>query len=960
MNTLDYALKYARWGWSIIPLRAKDKVPALSKQSGGWEKYQTVRADETQIRAWWDRFPNANVGIVTGAISGIVVLDIDGPEGEASLSRILEKFGPLPATLASSTGKGTHYLFKHPGVELRNFAKKGVNIDFRGDGGYIVAPPSIHPSGREYAWQTNDMALADVPAWLLELLTSETTPAWYVEMFQPEKKSETKTDKPKREFEPGAGAEAILNNCAFCQHCRDNAKTLSEPEWYSMITNLARAHGGDELIHELSQPHSGYSKHETDAKIEHALQGGEPHTCTYIQDSLGFTGCPAGGCGVKAPIGFVSSPLVLAKITIDSRIRQLRTEPKSELVYEEEMIGALAVLWKRESNEYARVKSLIKELCGKIINLNDLERAVKQQQAKDQGLRLAQPEEKPPALEDILPDLPVKELRRPYRWTLNENGVWQDTSNGPVCACPVPVLLTKRLQNVDSGEEKVELAFYRDGRWQYIASARATVFNRTSLVTLANHSLPVSSESAKHLVRYLSDFESENLGTLPVIRSVSHLGWVGTNKFIPGAEGDLQLDVEPGGTAAVASGYHPEGTLEEWVSFMEPVRKFPIARFILAAAFAAPLLSLINQRVFIVHSWGPSRGGKTASLKAALSVWGEPETIMASFNATKVGLERLAAFYSDLPLGIDERQVVGDRQGFVESLVYLLGLGKGKARGAKGGGLQAFQSWRTIALTTGEEPLSTDSSTAGIKTRALEIYGQPIEDEKLARRIHQGCAVHHGTAGPAFVRRILEELKEDPNVFKDDYQGMLEFMEQKDTEHMGSHLAAVTTVMLADYYASRWVFGLEEDKAYEEAVELAEVILNQLETAAEADEGQRAFEHFMSWYKVHNWAFDDKPAREWYGVLRQGIIYIFPTVFEKAMKEAGFNPRRILRDWADRKWIETEIKPSDGKIRFKVRKRINNENMIFVSVKYYQALKSDQSDQILEVSDQMSDQMEML
>lgn len=964
VNTLKYALEYCRRGWSVIPLLAREKRPALSKKVGGWEKYQTIRADESQIQQWWEKYPDANVGIVTGSVSGIVVLDIDGPEGEASLGKILARFGPLPETPISSTGKGKHYLFRHPGVELRNFAKRGVNIDFRGDGGYICAPPSIHPNGSIYSWADDgDDEPADLPAWLLELLTSESPPQWYAEMFQASKKRDIPKEKPKREYESGgAGAEVILNNCTFCQHCRDDAASLSEPEWYSMITNLARAGGGVDLIHELSKPHRGYNAKETDFKIEHALQDGEPHTCQYIQDNLGFGGCPAGGCGVKAPVGFISSPLVLAKITVDSCLRKLKEEAKREVVYEEEVIGALAVLRERDAGEYAQAKQRFKELVGKGLNLNDLERTIKQRQAKEKGFRLTQPNEKPPELADILPDLPIKELRRPYAWSLNENGVWQETAKfGPVCACPVPVLLTKRLLNVDTGEEKIELAFYRDGRWQYIIAARPTVFNRSSIVSLGTQSLPVSSENAKHLVRYLSDFESANMDTLPVVKAVSHLGWVGANKFIPGAEDGLQLDVELGGTSVVAGGYRPEGTLEQWVSFIEPVRKFPIARFTLAAAFAAPLLALINQRVFVVHNWGPSRGGKTASLKAALSVWGEPETIMASFNATKVGLERLAAFYSDLPLGIDERQVVGDRQGFVESLVYLLGLGKGKARGAKGGGLQHFQSWRTIALTTGEEPLSTDSSTQGIKTRALEIYGVPMDDEKAAQKVHQGCAANFGTAGPAFVQRILMELKNDPNVFKDDYQSMTEFLEEKKTGHMGSHISAVTTVMLADYYASRWIFGKAEDQAYEEALQLAETILGQLETAAEADEAMRALDYFSSWYRVNIASFGDRsPGREWYGLKMQGNIYVFPTVFEKAMKDGGFNVRRILRDWAERDWIETEKKPSDGKRRYKVRKMIEGESFVFVSVRLYSIRSSDQNGGASDQGDQASDQMEML
>src|SRR5690606_36006305 len=112
------------------------------------------------------------------------------------------------------------------------------------------------------------------------------------------------------------------------------------------------------------------------------------------------------------------------------------------------------------------------------------------------------------------------------------------------------------------------------------------------------------------------------------------------------------------GSATVVSGYSSSGDFAEWRKAVEPIRNgHPIARFMLSAAFAAPLLKLVNQRVFIIHAWGASRGGKTAAAKAALSVWGDPDTLITTFNATRVGLERTAAFYSDLPLVIDEKQV---------------------------------------------------------------------------------------------------------------------------------------------------------------------------------------------------------------------------------------------------------------------------------------------------------------
>ena len=96
--------------------------------------------------------------------------------------------------------------------------------------------------------------------------------------------------------------DVLLSRCAFLRHCRDNAATLSEPEWYAMVSNVARCTHGAEAVHRLSAPYPGYSPQETEEKVAHALADTGPHTCAFIQ-ALGFQGCPPGGCGVKAPIG---------------------------------------------------------------------------------------------------------------------------------------------------------------------------------------------------------------------------------------------------------------------------------------------------------------------------------------------------------------------------------------------------------------------------------------------------------------------------------------------------------------------------------------------------------------------------------------------------------------------------------------------------------------------------------
>lgn len=173
-SMLDAALRYARRRWSVIPMRARDKRPLIK-----WLEYQQRLATEEEIDAWYRRWPAANVGIVTGAISGIVVLDIDPRHGgEQSLARWETAFGPLPISIeAKSGGGGRHVYFRHPGGVTHNRVGIAAGIDLRGDGGCVVAPPSIHGSGNAYAWasghEPEKLALAELPDWLLSLVRGD-------------------------------------------------------------------------------------------------------------------------------------------------------------------------------------------------------------------------------------------------------------------------------------------------------------------------------------------------------------------------------------------------------------------------------------------------------------------------------------------------------------------------------------------------------------------------------------------------------------------------------------------------------------------------------------------------------------------------------------------------------------------------------------------------------------------
>lgn len=168
LSTREAALGYLSRGWSVIPIEPRAKRPLTA-----WLEFESRCASAREVDGWFARWPQANVGIVTGAVSGLVVADVDARHGgEASLFRLESEHGVLPDTVEALTGGGgRHLYFAHPGGRIANRVGLLPGLDLRGDGGCVVAPPSVHPSGRRYAWargrSPDERALAPLPAPLL-------------------------------------------------------------------------------------------------------------------------------------------------------------------------------------------------------------------------------------------------------------------------------------------------------------------------------------------------------------------------------------------------------------------------------------------------------------------------------------------------------------------------------------------------------------------------------------------------------------------------------------------------------------------------------------------------------------------------------------------------------------------------------------------------------------------------
>jgi hypothetical protein len=177
MTMVKAALAMATRGMQVFPCLPHGKKPATK------HGFQDATLNPQQIEAWWRSWPSCNIGVATGAPSGVFVIDVD--KGEKEMRRLEAQHGALPPTVESTTPNGRHIFFRYPGWPVKCSQNEfAPGIDVRADGGYVVVPPSVHPSGRRYYWRIDAAnAFADAPEWVLDRLratsasTAHPTPA---------------------------------------------------------------------------------------------------------------------------------------------------------------------------------------------------------------------------------------------------------------------------------------------------------------------------------------------------------------------------------------------------------------------------------------------------------------------------------------------------------------------------------------------------------------------------------------------------------------------------------------------------------------------------------------------------------------------------------------------------------------------------------------------------------------
>lgn len=469
-------------------------------------------------------------------------------------------------------------------------------------------------------------------------------------------------------------------------------------------------------------------------------------------------------------------------------------------------------------------------------------------------------------------------------WIADDHGIYRETNYGREYACTHPIMPIERIRNIDTGSEKIRVAYKLPGsgwRTQLVVD-KSVIASPQKIIQLSDFGISVTTETAKALIAYLQDVEAMNYETIPTTVSASRMGWV-NGQFLP-YDTEIMFD----GEASFKNLYdsiRSEGDYDEWLSVVRDARRaHPAVRAVIASSFASVLLEPLGVLPSFTHIWSTeSATGKTVIAMLGASVWGDPDggRYMQTFNTTEVASEKTCAFLNSLPLVMDELQTANTKQ----FNVYKISQGVGRARGTKEGGIEKTSSWRLMCITTGESPLVSETDGAGAIARVVDVEIEDVIFDVVAgQRITGVFRANYGHAGKKFVQAVkdigADELRSRYDARLDDVRNNMDVQDKQ--------MMTAAALLVADDIADEYLFqddmgrlGLEDLAPY-------------LKTREQVSIEQRAYDILIDWIASNGNRFDNDYPHERYGVIEGNVVYIIRKIFNEVMQDEGFSPRSVL------------------------------------------------------------------
>lgn len=437
----------------------------------------------------------------------------------------------------------------------------------------------------------------------------------------------------------------------------------------------------------------------------------------------------------------------------------------------------------------------------------------------------------------------LNEFVFPAGYVIDAKGVRKIVGDKAISLCNKPVTVTKIISDGDT--QKIVLRMKDSHGWKELpAVPRSTVANAKQAVTLSDFGLDVTSGRASLFCDFMVDSLSLNEDNLPFVRTVPQAGWhefFGKDYFVDPRkplfitdDSGRKFEVEVA-DSSLKKVLTSKGTLEEWKKAYDLVRNCPIARFIVAACLAAPLLNICGERNFVVYVRAGSRAGKSTALSLGAAAIGN-EKYIVNFNSTGNALVGTAVARNDFAFLIDERQSAGKNiSDEFSNLIYLLADGREKNRLNRNGDQRELRQWRTIVVANGEQSLLPENIPAGGYTRVLNIHTTdviiPSDSCEVIRSIIRN---NYGVVFPAFIEAI-STYRNDLETIKSVIQNQLKKIFP---DYLNEHCRYVSLIAVADAYLNQ-VLGVDKTQSVNDAMQMAFKIFDYIPFEKEFSDSER-------------------------------------------------------------------------------------------------------------------------
>jgi len=608
---------------------------------------------------------------------------------------------------------------------------------------------------------------------------------------------------------------------------------------------------------------------------------------------------------------------------VEAGDRQASTDALAAILGSEDSLETLRVLAAEDAGAWAACMARLGGVKGLHASARRLDKLV----AKRPKLRVAGERE-----ELELPRCVPDGWKIPHGWHVDHRGIWQVKIDGEgerlERVATASIWVTGRLVDADTGAHAYELAWPSwDGRYTTHVVQATDAMDARKLVGLAHDGAPVTSVNASALVHYLDDSQAANSGIIPAGLTASRMGWF-RGGFLLGDRwyGSQENPVQWRGdedTSRIVVEYGCRGTWEGWLWVVEHLGTCDSAWLAVYAPVASILLEYLNISDGSTVDWSSeTTGGKTTILRLAASVVGNPGRIIQKWNTSAAGIEGYCSLLRNLPPLLDDTKNAPKKEN-VANILYMQSGGTGKLRGkpgtrGQGVGLRSTETWRSVALSTGEERATSFTADAGARARTLCLVGDPLDSREQADAIAAVTSEHYGHLLPRVLERLVGNAGERKR--------LIESYKQARKSH-GDRLVRHSPVAgrLGDIVALLEVArdvvhacGVPHPPAGADPIRYAHA--NAVKGGQDADRPRDALEAVWAWAATHQswfWGRHDEdkerpPGLGWVGSWSDNelwdAILLKPEALNVAMSSGGVREDQvsgIVERWMERGWMMT-------------------------------------------------------